>query len=119
MFSLGRRQSTRLSFAGVVLVAFAVSCAAQTSRVAGAIQGSLVDLTGKSIEFWKHYIQNDHVEIAGARHLQPTDPVESQADEVVLFLQPHFQDFRHLSFVFDNQHAHGSPSTLRILKSEP
>ena len=49
MFSLGRRQSSKLSFAGVVLVAFAVSCAAQISRVAGAIQGSVADQTGGGI----------------------------------------------------------------------
>jgi hypothetical protein len=49
MFSLGRRQCLRLSFAGVVLAAFAASCAGQTSRVAGAIQGSVVDQTGNII----------------------------------------------------------------------
>jgi hypothetical protein len=49
MLPLGRRQGLRLSCAGVVLVAFAVSFAAQTSRVAGAIQGSVVDQSGSAI----------------------------------------------------------------------
>jgi hypothetical protein len=49
MFSLGRRQCLRLSFAGVVLAAFAASCEGQTSRVAGAVQGTVVDQTGNII----------------------------------------------------------------------
>jgi hypothetical protein len=49
MFLLGRRECLRLSFAGVVFVAFAVSCAAQTSRVAGAIQGIVEDQSGSAI----------------------------------------------------------------------
>jgi hypothetical protein len=49
MFSLGKREYLQLSFAGVVYLAFALSCAAQTSRVAGAIQGSVVDETGSAI----------------------------------------------------------------------
>jgi hypothetical protein len=49
MFSLARRQCLRLSFAGVVSFAFVFSCAAQTSRVAGAIQGSIVDQSGSAI----------------------------------------------------------------------
>jgi hypothetical protein len=49
MFSLGRRQCLKLSITGVVFVALAVLCAAQTSRVAGAIQGSVVDQSGSAI----------------------------------------------------------------------
>ncbi len=49
MFSLERRRPVRLSFAGVVVLALAFSCAAQTSRVAGAIQGSVVDQTGSAV----------------------------------------------------------------------
>jgi hypothetical protein len=49
MFSLGKRECLKLSSAGVVVLAFAFSCAAQTSRVAGAIQGSIVDQSGGAI----------------------------------------------------------------------
>src|SRR2546426_11408797 len=49
MFSLERRQPVGLSLAGVVVLALAFSCAAQTSRVAGAIQGSVVDQTGSAV----------------------------------------------------------------------
>ncbi len=49
MFSLERGRPVRLSFAGVVVLALAFSCAAQTSRVAGAIQGSVVDQTGSAV----------------------------------------------------------------------
>src|SRR5450759_4575093 len=49
MFSLGKPECLRMSFAGVVFLAFAFSCAAQTSRVAGAIQGSIVDQSGSAI----------------------------------------------------------------------
>ena len=55
---------------------------------------------------WKHYIENNHVEVAGPRHLQSTDTVKGQADEVVLFLQTRFQHLCHLPFVFDNQYPH-------------
>src|SRR6202051_1946847 len=46
MFSLGKRSWRRLSFAGVLVLAIGLPCAAQTSRVAGAVQGSVVDQTG-------------------------------------------------------------------------
>ena len=49
MFSLQRGRLVRLSLAGVVILAVAFSCAAQTSRVAGAIQGSVVDQTGSAV----------------------------------------------------------------------
>jgi hypothetical protein len=49
MFSFERRQSVRLSLVGVAVFALAFSCAAQTSRVAGAIQGSVVDQTGSAV----------------------------------------------------------------------
>jgi hypothetical protein len=49
MFSLGSRQRLRLSFAGIVSIAFVVSCTGQTSRVAGALQGSIVDQSGSAI----------------------------------------------------------------------
>ena len=49
MFSLGKRECLKLSSAGVVFLAVAFSCAAQTSRVAGAIQGSIVDQSGGAI----------------------------------------------------------------------
>jgi hypothetical protein len=49
MFSLERGRRVRLSLAGIVVVAIAFSCAAQTSRVAGAIQGSVVDQTGSAV----------------------------------------------------------------------
>jgi Carboxypeptidase regulatory-like domain len=48
MLPLGR-ECLRLSFAGVVVLAIAFSCAAQTSRVAGAVQGSVVDQTGSPV----------------------------------------------------------------------
>ena len=44
----GRRQP-RFPFAGVVVLALVFSCAAQTSRVAGAIQGSVADQTGSAV----------------------------------------------------------------------
>jgi len=49
MFLSERKRQTRVPFAGVVILALAVSCAAQTSRVAGAIQGSIVDQTGSAV----------------------------------------------------------------------
>src|ERR1700730_1472635 len=49
MFSLERRRPVRLSLTGIVVVAIAFSCAAQTSRVAGAIQGSVVNQTGGTV----------------------------------------------------------------------
>src|SRR6267142_6421862 len=49
MFSVGKREFLRLPFASVAFLAFAFSCAAQTSRVAGAIQGSIVDQSGSAI----------------------------------------------------------------------
>jgi hypothetical protein len=49
MFSFGLRECLKLSSAGVVFLMFAFSCAAQTSRVAGAIQGSVVDQSGSAI----------------------------------------------------------------------
>src|SRR3989442_13321038 len=49
MFSLERRRPVRLSLTGIVFLALAFSCAAQTSRVAGAIQGSVVDQTGGAV----------------------------------------------------------------------
>ena len=49
MFLLERRRLVRSSLAGVVILAVAFSCAAQTSRVAGAIQGSVVDQTGSAV----------------------------------------------------------------------
>jgi uncharacterized surface anchored protein len=48
MFSLERRRPMRLSLVGVA-VAVAFSCAAQTSRVAGAIQGNVTDQTGSAV----------------------------------------------------------------------
>jgi hypothetical protein len=49
MFLLERRRPVRPSLAGVVILAVAFSCAAQTSRVAGTIQGSVVDQTGGAV----------------------------------------------------------------------
>ncbi len=49
MFSLERGRLVSLSLARVVVLALASSCAAQTSRVAGAIQGSVVDQTGSAV----------------------------------------------------------------------
>ena len=49
MFLLERRRPVRSSLAGVVILAVAFSCAAQTSRVAGAIQGSVVDQTSGAV----------------------------------------------------------------------
>ncbi len=49
MFSFGKRECLRLPFSGVVFLALAFSCTAQTSRVAGAIQGSVVDQTGGAV----------------------------------------------------------------------
>src|SRR5258708_9904132 len=46
MFLLKRRRPVRSTLAGVVILAVAFSCGAQSSRVAGAIQGSVVDQTG-------------------------------------------------------------------------
>jgi hypothetical protein len=49
MFSLERRWPVRLSLTGIVVLVFAFFCEAQTSRVAGAIQGSVVDQTGGTV----------------------------------------------------------------------
>src|SRR5438552_4010154 len=49
MFPLERERPVRLSLAGVVVLALAFSCLAQTSRVAGTIEGSVVDQSGGAI----------------------------------------------------------------------
>jgi hypothetical protein len=49
MLSLGERKSLRLSFARLVVLGIAFSCAAQTSRVAGTVQGSVIDQTGSAV----------------------------------------------------------------------
>jgi len=49
MLLLEKRRPVRLSLAGLVVLAIVFSCAAQTSRVAGAIQGSVVDQTGSAV----------------------------------------------------------------------
>ena len=49
MFSLERRRPARLSLAAAVVLSLAFSCVAQTSRVAGAIEGSVVDPTGSAV----------------------------------------------------------------------
>ena len=49
MFSWGKREWLKLLFGGIVVLATAFSCAAQTSRVAGAVQGSVVDQTGGAV----------------------------------------------------------------------
>jgi hypothetical protein len=49
MVWLGKTRSLRPSFAGVLVVALALACRGQTSRVAGAVQGSVADQTGNAI----------------------------------------------------------------------
>src|SRR5258705_8458682 len=49
MSSLETERPVGLSVAGVVVLALAFACAAQTSRVAGAIQGRVVDQTGSAV----------------------------------------------------------------------
>src|ERR1700682_2327088 len=49
MFLLEGKRQPRLPFAGVVVLALVFSGAAQTSRVAGAIQGSVADQTGSAV----------------------------------------------------------------------
>src|SRR5260370_8045783 len=49
MFSLEKGRPVRLSIAGIVVLALAVSSVAQTSRVAGAVQGSVVDQSGSAV----------------------------------------------------------------------
>src|SRR5579864_7924445 len=49
MFSSERARRLTLSFASLAIVASAVLCAAQTSRVAGAVQGTVVDQTGSAV----------------------------------------------------------------------
>src|SRR6202158_2024065 len=49
MFLLEGKRQPRLPFAGVVVLVLVFYCAAQTSRVAGAIQGSVVDQTGGAV----------------------------------------------------------------------
>jgi len=49
MFSLKKTEWLKLLFRGIVVLAIAFSCAAQTSRVAGAVQGSVVDQTGGTV----------------------------------------------------------------------
>ncbi len=49
MFLLERGRPVRLSLAVVIVFALGFSCAAQTSRVAGAIQGSVADQTGSTV----------------------------------------------------------------------
>src|SRR5450759_1876034 len=49
MFSLGKPECLRMSDAGHVFLTLAFSCPAQTSRVAGAVQGTVVDQTGGAV----------------------------------------------------------------------
>jgi hypothetical protein len=49
MFLLERVRRLRSPFAGIAVLTLALSCAAQTSRVAGAVQGSVVDQTGSAV----------------------------------------------------------------------
>jgi Carboxypeptidase regulatory-like domain/TonB dependent receptor/TonB-dependent Receptor Plug Domain len=49
MSSSERARRPRLLFASFIVLAFAVWCAAQTSRVAGAVQGIVVDQTGSAL----------------------------------------------------------------------
>src|ERR1700687_1836984 len=49
MSSLEGKRQPSVPFAGLVVLALVFSCAAQTSRVAGAIQGSVVDQTGSAV----------------------------------------------------------------------
>ena len=49
MFWLDRRRWLSLPFASIAILSLAFSCAAQTSRVAGAVQGSVVDQTGSTV----------------------------------------------------------------------
>ena len=49
MVPLGKKEWLKLLFGGVVVLAIAFSCAAQTSRVAGTVQGSVVDQTGGAV----------------------------------------------------------------------
>lgn len=53
----GRRQS--LSSASLVIFTFAMLCAAQTSRVAGAVQGSVADQTGGAVAFARVWLRNE------------------------------------------------------------
>src|ERR1700674_4974385 len=49
MLSVGKRESLQLLLVSVAVLAIAFSCAAQTSRVAGAVQGNVVDQTGGAV----------------------------------------------------------------------
>jgi outer membrane receptor protein involved in Fe transport len=49
MFSLGKKERVKLLLGGVVVLAIAFCSEAQTSRVAGAVQGSVVDQTGSAV----------------------------------------------------------------------
>lgn len=49
MFSLQRALGLKLWPAGLVLLAFATLAAAQTSRVAGTVQGTVIDQTGSAV----------------------------------------------------------------------
>ncbi len=49
MFSSERARRLRMSLASLAIFASAVLCAAQTSRVAGAVQGTVVDQTGSAV----------------------------------------------------------------------
>jgi hypothetical protein len=49
MFRLRKREWLRLLLVSVAVLAIALPCAAQTSRVAGAVQGSVVDQTGGAV----------------------------------------------------------------------
>jgi outer membrane receptor protein involved in Fe transport len=49
MFLLERVRPLKLSVTGIAVVTLALSCVAQTSRVAGAVQGRVVDPTGSAV----------------------------------------------------------------------
>ena len=59
MFSAERARRLTLSFASLAIVALGVVCAAQTSRVAGAVQGTVVDQTGSAIAGARVSLRNE------------------------------------------------------------
>src|ERR1035438_2028487 len=49
MFSLKGKRQPRLPFTALIVFALVLPCAAQTSRVAGAVRGIVVDQTGRPV----------------------------------------------------------------------
>src|SRR4030095_16386261 len=65
-----------------------------------------------AIFFWKHDIDNEEVELAGARSCQPHLAVGSNIDDEAGFAQAFCKKSRRLLFILDHQNSHKPDNSL-------